>query len=91
MYFSDVGSQMDYILFHSRGILPKAQPSSLFYQLGEVGNLQLQLVDGVSGPCLLLVGCIHHLPQFLYLLRGGEREESTTNRKQWKGEERVRR
>lgn len=57
------------LLLHcSQVFLTKTEPCSLLHQLGEVGNLQLQLVDCVSGPCLFFVSSIHHLPQLLNLL-----------------------
>ena len=62
-------------MWSSQVILAETEPGSLLYQLGEIGNLQLELVDGVSGSRLLLVCCIHHLPQLLYLLQMAQRTQ----------------
>lgn len=53
---------------HSLAVTAQPQSSALFGQLGEVGDLQLELVDGIPSTALLLVSRVYHLPQLFNLL-----------------------
>mmetsp|Transcript_20737 Transcript_20737/g.69277 ORF Transcript_20737/g.69277 Transcript_20737/m.69277 type:complete len:262 (-) Transcript_20737:359-1144(-) len=49
-------------------LLPQRQPSPLLHEPAEVGDLELELLDGFLRSLLLLMGGINHLPGLLNLL-----------------------
>ena len=50
------------------GLLPDAQPRALLHEPAQVVDLVLELLDGLLGADLLLVGRVHHLPRLFHLL-----------------------